>query len=338
MKCLAIADLFIDKTMMEEGLQSLTDAEVDITVREWKHQDLETLQEANIQLEREGSEAISLPAELLEDLEQFDLLITQFAPISKDVIDKASNLKLIGVLRAGIENVNHPYAESKGITVLNTPGRSTTSVAEFAVGMILTEIRNIARSNYKLKNGVWEKYYPNGTLSPELKESTVGLIGYGAIGRNVADLLRPFGCKILFFDDFFDGETNDTQIGELDELVKQADIISMHYRLTDATTDMLSRHHFELMKETAVVINTARSGLINEDDLAEALRTKKIIGAAIDVYNEEPLPDDHPYHGLENITLTSHIAGSTIGNFANSPVILAKRMIDELALPATGGR
>ncbi|MFP3489125.1 oxidoreductase, partial [Staphylococcus sp. SIMBA_130] len=107
-----------------------------------------------------GSEAIALPSELTDGLEDYDIIITQFAPIGKAVIDQCKNLKVLGVLRAGIENVNREYAESKGITVLNTPGRSTTSVSEFAVGMILSEIRNIARANYKLRNGVWEKHYP----------------------------------------------------------------------------------------------------------------------------------------------------------------------------------
>lgn len=334
MKCLAIADLFIDKQMMENGLASLKDLGVDITVREWKHEDLEALQEDNIKLEQKGSEAVELPAEIIEDIEDYDILITQFAPVGKAVIDRGKNLKAIGVLRAGIENVNQEYAESKGITVLNTPGRSTTSVSEFTVGMILSEIRNIARANYKLRNGIWEKNYPNGVLAPELGDSTVGLIGYGAIGRRVADLLRPFGCKIIFFDEYFDGETVDTKVETLEELVKEADIVSMHYRLTDKTKAMLHKKHFQMMKKNAVLINTARSGLVNEQDLAEALRTRQITSAAVDVFDIEPLPDDHPYKKLDNITITPHIAGSTIGNFANSPVILSERIIEELQLEA----
>lgn len=332
MKCLAIADLFIDKQMMEEGLSGLKELGVEVTIKEWKHKDLEALQKDNIQLEQGGSEVIELPTELTEGLDNYDIIITQFAPIGKAVIDQAKKLKVLGVLRAGIENVNVEYAESKGITVLNTPGRSTTSVSEFTVGMILTETRNIARSNHKLRNGVWEKNFPNGVLSPELKESTVGLIGYGAIGRKVAELLRPFGAKILFFDEYYQDDTLDRKVETLEELVSSADIISMHYRLTDQTKDMINQEHFKLMKKNAVLINTARSGLINEADLAEALRKRKIAGAAVDVFDVEPLPSDHPYNSLDNITITSHIAGSTIGNFANSPVILSERIIEVLEL------
>lgn len=330
MKCLAIADLFIDKQMMEAGLKSLKEFGINVTVKEWKHKDLEELQNDNIKLEYQGSEAITLPAELTEGMEEYDIIITQFAPIGKTVIDQSKNLKLLGVLRAGMENVNQEYAASKGITVLNTPGRSVTSVSEFAVGMILSEIRNIARANYKLKNGKWEKYFPNGVLAPELRESTIGLIGYGAIGQRVAELLRPFGSEIIFYDAYYQGSTMDTQVTTLDELVKEADILSMHYRLTEQTKNMINKKHFNLMKKNAVLINTARSGLINEQDLAEALHDREIAGAAVDVFNVEPLPQDHPYNKLDNITITPHIAGSTVGNFANSPVILSERILEVL--------
>lgn len=330
MKCLAISDLFIDKEMMEKGLKQLTNKDIEIEVREWTHESIEKLQEDNIKTEQHGSEAVSLPEELLKNLETFDIVITQFAPISKAFIDRCSNLKILGVLRAGTENVNTAYAESKNIKVLNTPGRSITSVSEFTVGMILSEIRNISRANRKLKEGIWEKHFPNGVLSPELNKSTIGLIGYGAIGQKVAELLRPFGGEIIFYDGYFNGETPDKQVSSLDELVAKADIVSMHYRLTDKTKHMLNKHHFNQMKANAIVINTARSGLINEQDLIEALQKEKIQGAAVDVFDHEPLPADHPYLKLENITITPHIAGSTIGNFADSPVILSDRIIKTL--------
>lgn len=243
-KCLAIADLFIDQKMMSDGLLLLKEKGIEVEVKEWQHADLEALQKDNITLEKQGSEAVNLPDYLMEGIEEYEYIITQFAPIGKNVIDKATKLKFVGVLRAGIENVNRNYAEEKGITVFNTPGRSETSVSEYAVGLMLSEIRNIARADRKLRNGEWEKHYPNGVLAPELKESTVGLVGYGAIGQKVASLVRPFGGKIIFFDDYFTGETEDTQVS-LDELVAQADIVSMHYRLTPETKNMLNKEHFK---------------------------------------------------------------------------------------------
>lgn len=173
-KCLAIADLFIDQKMMSDGLLLLKEKGIEVEVKEWQHADLEALQKDNITLEKQGSEAVNLPDYLMEGIEEYEYIITQFAPIGKNVIDKATKLKFVGVLRAGIENVNRNYAEEKGITVFNTPGRSETSVSEYAVGLMLSEIRNIARADRKLRNGEWEKHYPNGVLAPELKESTVG--------------------------------------------------------------------------------------------------------------------------------------------------------------------
>jgi len=328
MKLLAIADLFIDEKMMDEGLALLKEKGFDIDIKFWKHENLQALQKDNVILEEEGSEAVELPEELLVGIEEYEYIITQFAPIGKKIIDKATNLKFIGVLRAGIENVNKEYAEAKDITVFNTPGRSNTSVSEFTVGLILSEIRNISRANRHLKNGEWEKDFPSGTLSPELKGSVVGLIGYGDIGKKVANLIRPFGSKIIFFDGYFEGETEDEQVS-LDELVQKADVISMHYRLTNETKDLLNAKHFNQMKSSAIVINSARSGLVNENDLIDALENNKIAGAAVDVFDTEPLPSDHPYTKLENITITPHIAGSTVGNFANSPNILANRIINE---------
>ncbi|HJF21146.1 MAG TPA: oxidoreductase [Mammaliicoccus lentus] len=330
MKCLAISDLFIDKKMMESGLKSLKDAGIDITIREWKHKDLEALQLDNINLEQNGPDAVELPEELIEDAEQFDILITQFAPINSETMEKFNNLKVLGVLRAGIENVDKLFAEKEGIKVLNTPGRSITSVSEYTVGMILTEIRNISRAYSELSQGNWKKEFTNGVLAPEIKESKIGIIGYGDIGKKVAELLRPFGAEIIFFDEYFTGETQDRKINDLDTLVSEADIITMHYRLTDKTKNMLNEKHFNLMKENAIVINTARSGLINEDDLADALKNNKIAGAAVDVYDVEPLPRNHPYLQLDNITITPHIAGSTIGNFANSPKILSEIILKSI--------
>lgn len=327
-KCLAIADLFIDREMMEEGLKDLATKGISVDIKEWRHSDLDSLQKDNIKIEKHGCDAVELPEYLLENIEEYQWIITQFAPIGKKVIERAENLELVGVLRAGTENVAVSYAEEKGIAVYNTPGRSKTSVSEFTVGLILTEIRNIARGNQKLREHQWQKYYPNGLLAPELKESTIGLIGYGEIGQRVAHLLRPFGCNILFFDDYFDGTSPGTQVS-LEELVEKVDIFSMHYRLTPQTKHMINESHFKKMKPSAVFINSARAGLVNEQDLIQALRNKEITGAAVDVFEQEPLPADHPYLTLDNLTITPHIAGSTIGNFANSPKILVNRIFRE---------
>ncbi|WP_054705209.1 2-hydroxyacid dehydrogenase [Bacillus sp. JCM 19041] len=326
MKCLAIADLFITKEMMEQGLLKLVDAGIDVTVKEWTHSSLEDLQKDNLAIEQGGSEVVVLPHTLFEDIDQYEIIITQFAPIQEKIIELATNLKLIGVLRGGIENINRAKAEEKGITVLNTPGRNARSVAEFTVGMILAEIRNIARSHAALKEGKWRKDFSNTALIPELEDRTVGLIGFGHIGQLVGKFLSGFDARILFYDPYFKGETHFKQV-ELNELLQQSDIVSLHGRLTEETTNMIGYAQLKLMKETSILVNTARSGLIKEEDFILAMQNKLIAGAAIDTFDHEPLGKDSPFLTLDNVTITAHMAGSTTDAFRNTPKKLAERVL-----------
>nr|EIU9517343.1 oxidoreductase [Providencia rettgeri] len=168
MKCLAIADLFIKKNTMDLGLEKLRNNGIDVTVNQWTHSSIEKLQEDNLQIEQHGSEAVILPVELYTSAQDAELVVTQFAPINKAVIDSLPKLKYIGVLRGGIENINVEYAKSKGIKVFNTPGRNARSVAEFTVGLMLSETRNIARAHDALKDKHWRKDFPNADVIPEI--------------------------------------------------------------------------------------------------------------------------------------------------------------------------
>ncbi|MFJ7746566.1 2-hydroxyacid dehydrogenase [Peribacillus sp. NPDC097295] len=327
MKCLAIADLFIPKGMMEQGLIKLADAGIDVTVREWKHENLEQLQKDNLRIENGGSEVIELPETLLEGIEKFDIIITQFAPINENLIHAASNLKVIGVLRGGTENVNVTLAKGRNIKIINTPGRNARSVAEFTVGLLLSELRNIARSHSALKQGIWRKDFPNDAYVPELDERTVGIIGFGNIGQLVGRFLSGFDARIIFHDPYYKGHTDFEQV-DLDTLLIQSDVVLMHGRLTEETKNMIRFEHFQKMKETAIIVNTARSGLIKEDDLIKALQNKEISGAAIDTFDHEPLGNDSPFLQLDNVTITSHMAGSTSDAFRNTPKKLAERLLE----------
>ncbi|RLM16009.1 oxidoreductase [Brenneria goodwinii] len=330
MKCLAIADLFINKATMNFGLQKLRDNGIDVIVREWKHDSLEKLQVDNLQVEQQGAEAVQLPAALLEGIEDIDVIITQFAPVNISVMEKAKKLKYVGVLRGGIENINTDYACQKGIVVLNTPGRNARSVAEFTVGMMLAETRNIARAHDALKDKHWRKDFPNQECIPELGGKTIGLIGFGHIAQLVAKFLSAFDVNIIFFDKYVDHHDRYKKITDLDELVKNADIISFHARLTEETQNLINAHHFRLMKKNAVIINTARSGLINEQDLLQALQEKRIMGAAIDTFDYEPLQDDSAFYALDNVTITPHMAGSTIDAFSNTPKLFSDILLGKL--------
>lgn len=157
MKCLAIADLFINAAMMESGLKALRDKGIEVEIREWSHDSVEKLQEDNLRVEQEGAEAVALPEALLQGTDDIDILITQFAPVNTAVFDKLPKLKYVGVLRGGVENVNLQVANARGVEVMNTPGRNARSVAEFTVGMILAEMRNIARSHDALRDKYWRK-------------------------------------------------------------------------------------------------------------------------------------------------------------------------------------
>ncbi|TYG19807.1 2-hydroxyacid dehydrogenase [Klebsiella grimontii] len=331
MKCLAIADLFINKAMMDAGLNALRDKGIDVEVREWSHDSIEKLQEDNLRVEQEGAEAVTLPAALLEGADDFEILITQFAPVNTAVLDKLPKLKYIGVLRGGVENVNQQVALARGIEVMNTPGRNARSVAEFTVGMMLAEMRNIARSHDALRDKFWRKDSPNHQAIPELGGKVVGLVGLGHIAQLVAGFLSAFGTEIIFYDKYVSGHERYEKVDTLDELVTRADVVSLHARMTPETENLINAHHFGLMKSSTIIVNTARSGLINERDLIDALQTGKIMGAALDTFDDEPLPDDSAFYLLNNVTITPHIAGSTLDAFSNSPKLFAEILLKKLS-------
>ncbi|MEP8757874.1 2-hydroxyacid dehydrogenase [Enterobacter hormaechei] len=331
MKCLAIADLFINKAMMDAGLNALRDKGIDVEVREWSHESVEKLQEDNLRVEQEGAEAVALPAALFQDADDVEILITQFAPVNTAVLDKLTKLKYIGVLRGGIENVNQQVALARGIEVMNTPGRNARSVAEFTVGVMLAEMRNIARSHDALRDKFWRKDSPNHQAIPELGGKVVGLVGLGHIAQLVAGFLSSFGTEIIFYDKYVSGHERYEKVDTLDELVTRADVVSLHARMTPETENLINAHHFGLMKSSAIIVNTARSGLINERDLIDALQAGKIMGAALDTFDDEPLPDDSAFYLLNNVTITPHIAGSTLDAFSNSPKLFAEILLKKLS-------
>jgi D-3-phosphoglycerate dehydrogenase len=326
MKLLAISDRYIPSHFMEQGLAGLQPLGVQVEVRPWEHATLVDLQEANLVIEKDGPEAITLPAEVTREVAAFHVVVVQFAPLGRSFLEAAANLKVIGVLRGGTENVDVQTATDRGITIMNTPGRNARAVAECALGMILSEIRNIARSHACLKSGDWRRSFPNSEAIPELYEKTVGLIGYGAVGRLVAGYLHAFGSGVVAYDPFVQGDPSPATLVDLETLLRESDVVSIHARLTDETHHLVGERELALMKPTAVLVNTARSGLIDEEALVRALSERRIMGAALDVFDTEPLPADHPLTRLDNVTITPHLAGSTIDAFRNSPKLMAEHL------------
>ncbi len=341
MKLLALADNYIPPDFMRSGLASLAQLGVEIEVRHWSHASLVDLQHANLAIEKGGPEAVALPAELTANLAGFDIVVVQFAPLNRAFIEAAKNLKAIAVLRGGTENIDVPFATQRGIAVLNTPGRLARAVAECTVGLILTEIRNLARGQARLMQGKWDRSFPNTEDIPELYRRTVGLVGYGAVAQLVAKYLDAFGCRLLAFDPYAKGNPAPAVLFDLPTLLKESDVVSLHARHCAETERMIGAKELALMKPSAILVNTARSGLVDEAALLQALQERRIMGAALDVFDIEPLPADHPFLRLDNVTLTPHLAGSTRDGFRNSPVLmaghLARMLRGEGPLPIVNG-
>lgn len=322
MKLVGIGDLFIPCEYIENGIKS--DDNVTVSTVEWKLNGFDELQNINLMVEQGGREDYDVPQSVIDAVKDADIVITQFCPITKKVIEACNNLKYIGVLRAGYENINVEYAKEKGIKVFNTPGRNAHAVSDFTVGMLICEARNIARGHFGIKNGQWIREYPNSGDIPDLEERTVGIIGYGEIGRLVARKLSGFNMNILVYDPYC--RDSNIQTVELEELLKKSDFVTLHARLTKENEHMIGEKEIAMMKKNAYIINTSRSGLIDEKALYAALKNGQIAGAAIDVYDEEPPAIDYPLVTLPNVTLTPHMAGGSNDAFKNTP----KRLMNDM--------
>lgn len=331
MKLIGIGDLLIPSSYIEEGFAPYRERGVTVETVDWPLRDYEELQNINLRVETQGSEAYDVADALVEKLRDAEILITQFCPVTKKVLDACTKLKLVGVLRAGYENINVPYASAKGVTVFHTPGRNATAVADFTVGMLLAECRNIAKAHANLKEGRWIRDYANAGAVPDLEGKTVGIVGMGQVGVKVARRLRGFGVRLVGYDPYAASFPDFVARLPLDDLLMQSDFVTLHSRLSDETKHMMDAHAFSLMKPTAYFINTARAGLVDEAALAAALKNKQLRGAALDVFEHEPPGADDPLVGLPNVTLTPHLAGGTTDAFLRSPVLLAQEMAPALS-------
>lgn len=327
MKICGIGDLFIPADYIRAGLEKNG---LEGRVVDWDTKTFDKLQEINLLIEQHGSEAYDVPEYILDYIADAEILITQFCPISQKVIDNCPKLKIIGVLRGGYENINVEYASSRGIKVFNTPGRNADAVADFTVGAIICEARNIARGHYGIKTGQWIREYPNSGTIPDLPGRTVGLIGFGEIGRKTAKRLAGFDMDILVYDPYCTPFPEYVRQASLEEIFSQSDFVSLHARLTDENRHLVNADMLKMMKPTACLINTSRAGLVDEEALRESLESKQIAGAFLDVFEEEPPGLDHPLVKLDNVTLTPHMAGGSNDAFLNSPVKLASELVKYL--------
>jgi len=295
---------------------------------EWET-DYPTLQKRRLKVEQDGPEVEVVPDVIKESGADASVLTGLFVPISTQLLDAMPNLRMIGLARAGKENINLEEATKRGILAFNVMGRNAEAVSDFSVGMMLAESRNMARAHYSIMQGGWQKEFSNNDFVPQFKGKKMGIAGFGHIGQLVAQKLSGWDVEILVYDAFADPKTIEAKgYTPVDKatLFKESDFLSVNLRLVDATKGWVDKEHLDLMKSTAYIVNTGRSGLIDLDALYDALKNKRIAGAGLDVFDEEPLPENSAWKNLDNVTLTTHIAGTTTEVLTNSPYLLMEDM------------
>ena len=256
-------------------------------------------------------EAAGDPAELAAAAAGCDVLLTHLAPVTASVLAAAPRLRLVGVTRGGPVNVDLAAATGHGVPVCYLPGRNLGAVAEYAVGLMIAVTRNVGPASRTLSGGRWDgSWFRFDRCGPELRAATVGLVGLGAIGRRVAELLGAFGATVLAYDPYA-GPTPGVRLVGLPELLAASDIVSVHARLTDDTRAMFGAGAFAAMRPGAYFVNTSRGELVDEAALRDALDGGRLRGAALDVFSPEPPDPAGALLGRDDLLPTPHLAGAS---------------------------
>ena len=272
---------------------------------------------------------------LIEHLQGAQVAVTQMAPFTREVFLASPELRLVGVCRGGPVNVDLDAATEAGVLVTFAPGRNAQAAAEFTVGLILAVSRRIAESDQDLRNGIWRgDNYTLERVGIELEGAVVGLVGYGAIGRLVARILHGFGSTVVAYDPYADGAAlaaDGVRRVELDELLAISDVVSLHARYTPDTHHLMDEAALRRMKRGAVLVNAARGGLLDYGPLPALLEQGLLGGVAVDVYDIEPPPIDHPLLHAPNVVLSPHLAGATRQTADRAASIVARDVAAFLA-------
>jgi D-3-phosphoglycerate dehydrogenase len=272
------------------------------------------------------------PDELLGVVDQFDAVVVRSrTKVRGDVIQKAVRLKVIGRAGVGLDNIDVGAAMQRGIAVYNSPESLTDAVAELALGLMIAAARGVGAGHHSLKNGLWIKETLMGT---ELSGKTVGIVGFGRIGRRLAELLKPFHVTLLAYDvvrpDQLALDALGVKMVELDELLSASDFISLHLPGGAAMTGFINAEGLGRMKKTSFIVNTSRGEVLDENALVNALKSGSIKGAALDVFAVEP-PVGRELLSLDNVVFTPHIGGQTSEAQASAATIVAQKVLDHLS-------
>ena len=330
MKAVMIGDYLIPPALMVKACDPLREAGVEITTLDWGTTTKEEVDERRLNVELHWPEAEAPADGAYDAVQNADILIVHFCPVPRSLIEADPHLKVIGVARSGYENIDVAAATDNDVPAVHIVGRNDTTVAEFALGLMLTEMRHISRAHCAISYGEW--FEITDPLSCfELGNKTIGLIGFGSIGRILARRLTGFEPRLLVYDPFVSEAMVLEAGGEpasLEDLLRQADVVSVHARLTPENVGLIGRQELAMMKPTAYFINTARAGLVDEQALLEVLQEKGIAGAALDVFWQEPIPEDSPWLQLDNVTFASHLAGTTRDAFIKSVRLVSQAALD----------
>ncbi len=270
------------------------------------------------------------PEELRASIGEYHgLVIRSATKVTSEIIDAAKNLKVIGRAGSGLDNVDKVAATKKGIVVMNTPGGNTITTAEHTIAHIVSLARLIPQATSSMKAGKWEK---KKFMGVELFNKTLGVVGIGNIGSQVAKRMQAFGMNVIAYDPFLSEDTANTMGVEkvnIKDLFKRSDFLTIHTPLTPETKYLINKKSIRIMKDGVRIINCARGGIINETDLYDAIVLGKVAGAALDVFEKEP-PENNPLLSLDNVICTPHLGASTKEAQENVAVAVAEQIVDYL--------
>lgn len=268
------------------------------------------------------------PDELNQNIISYDGLIVRSATkVNKEVIENAKNLKVVGRAGAGVDNIDINAAKQKNIIVMNTPGGNTNATAEHTLALLLSLSRKISKADITTHKGEWAKKSLKGN---EIKGKTIGIIGFGNVGKRFAQMCNALGLKVLIYSKTFDtirNEFPDYVSCDLNKILKEADIISFHCKPNPDGSSIISAKEINIMKKNVLIINTARGNLVSEIDLKDAIKNNTIGGVALDVFEEEPAKNNILF-GLDNVLLTPHIAASTVEAQIIVAEMIANQFVD----------
>lgn len=288
---------------------------------------VEELRSKGIEIVR-ASKSNMTSGEIAREIEDYDGIVCGIDPINKEVIQAGKKLKIIHMNGTGVDHIDIAEATRRNIYVGNCPGANAEAVAELNLTILLAEARKIIKYSNRIHEGKWER-----EVGVELAEKTIGILGLGAIGRRFAELLAGFHMEILAFDvkpDAIWCKAHGVKLVEdVSEIFKRSDFISLNLPLFDSTRHIINEESIRLMKKDVIIVNTARGGLINTDDLIRALKEKRIRGAALDAFESEPLDPASELRQLD-VTMTPHMGASTVETMKNVTKIIANHLEEVL--------